>query len=428
MSLYLPQDQNSWQLDKRQINPTCHENLKTDVVIIGGGMAGLAAAQAFAKKGKQVVLLEQYYCGAGATGKSSGFITPNAELSFTDFCKKYNPQIASQIWQLITSGVDDIRTNILKNNFNCEYAPQDTMMVASSLADFKKLALEHTNLNKFNYKTALYNTKQLTSYLGSNQYFGGVSYQDTFGINGYLYCQELKNYLAKLGVLIFEETTVTNINHHTVQTAHAKITADLIVVCTDRFMPELDLLTQSVYHAQTFVMCSEQLTNEQVHTIFPQANLLVWDSELVYNYFRITPDNRLLLGGGSVLNTYASKPVHDSNYMFKKLTSYFKTKFPELDIEFKQMWPGLMGLSKDIAPIAGRDQDKPYLYYIAAAAGLPIAAALGRYSAENLLENRQDLDQYFSPYRAFTIGGNLQKILGNKLTFALCNIIKKNIP
>jgi gamma-glutamylputrescine oxidase len=89
------------------------------------------------------------------------------------------------------------------------------------------------------------------------------------------------------------------------------------------------------------------------------------------------------------------------------------------------MWPGLIGLSKDIAPLAGRDKDKPYLYYISAAAGLPIAAALGRYSAENLIDNKTDLDEYFSPYRSFMIGGITQKILGDGLTFALCNTFKK---
>jgi len=132
-----------------------------------------------------------------------------------------------------------------------------------------------------------------------------------------------------------------------------------------------------------------------------------------------------LLGGGSLLTTYAAHPMHDSKYMFNKLTRYFDKKFPGLAIQFKQMWPGLIGLSKDIAPIAGRDKDKPFIYYITAAAGLPIAAALGRYSAENLVGENSALDAYFSPYRSFAISGIAQSILGTQLTFALCNSMKK---
>src|SRR5579872_5288548 len=59
MKLWLPQDQVFWYLN-RASTPTCRDNIVTDIAIIGGGMAGLSAAQAFATKGKKVVLLEQY--------------------------------------------------------------------------------------------------------------------------------------------------------------------------------------------------------------------------------------------------------------------------------------------------------------------------------------------------------------------------------
>jgi|SRR5579872_1325112 len=427
MHIWPPQDQVLWYL-KRITQPACRENISTDVAIIGGGMAGLSAAHAFHNKGKKVVLLEQYYCGSGASGKSSGFITPNAELSFTDFSRMYNRDIARTIWDFITSGTHDIRNNITRYQLACDYAPQNTLMVANTQRALKNLAIEYTNLAHAGYKTAFYTTDTIRQHIGSNGYCGGVGYADTFCINSYLYCQEMKQILQKAGVLIFEDTAVTGMHDHTITTPHADITADYIIVCTDRFMPQLGLLTQTVYQVQTFLMISEQLTDEQVRTIFPQDNLLAWDSDLVYNYFRMTPNQQLLLGGGSLLTTYATHTQHESSYMFKKLIRYFEKKFPGLNIQFKQMWPGLIGLSKDIAPIAGRDKDKPFLYYIAACAGLPIAAALGRYSAENLLEGNTALDDYFSPYRSFAIGGMAQSILGTKLTFALCNSMKKFMP
>jgi gamma-glutamylputrescine oxidase len=424
MKLWLPQDQVFWYLN-RTSTPACHENITTDVAIIGGGMAGLSAAQAFATKGKKVVLLEQYYCGSGATGKSSGFITPNAELSFTDFSTQYNPEIARTIWDFITNGVEDIRNNIKQHNFPCDYASQDTLMVANDKRALKSLEIEYNNLSRAGYKTAFYTQDTIRNSINSDRYYGGVGYAETFGINGYLYCQEMKKLLQKNGVTIFEDTTATALNDHIITTPHAQITAEHIIVCTDRFMPELGLLTQDVYHAQTFLMLSEPLTDAQRQAIFPASNLLVWDSDLVYTYLRITPHNQLLLGGGSLFTTYATHAMHDSKYMFNKLTRYFDKKFPGLAIQFKQMWPGLIGLSKDIAPIAGRDKDRSHIYYIAAAAGLPIAAALGRYSAENVLESNTTLDAYFSPYRLYPIGGITQSILGTKLTFALCNSMKK---
>ena len=69
---YLPQDEVFWYLNESAIKPLTHD-IKTDVVIIGGGMAGLSAAQKFLEKNVKVVLIEKNYCGSGATGKSSGF-------------------------------------------------------------------------------------------------------------------------------------------------------------------------------------------------------------------------------------------------------------------------------------------------------------------------------------------------------------------
>lgn len=420
------QDQVVWSL-AHDFASVCRSDVITDVAIVGGGMAGLAAAQAFHAQGKRVVLVDQYYCGSGASGKSSGFITPNAEISLTEFLRRYDADSARQIWDFIISGVEDIRKNILQYKLECDYTKQDTLVVANSLKDLKELEIEHHNLITFGYKSALYSAAEIRNYIGCDNYVGGVIYEDSFGINGYRYCQAMKKILQNEGATIFEQTPVTALEDHVLITPHARISADYIILCTDRFAPQLDVLTQQVYQAQNFVMVSERLTDEQMRTLFPQNNFMVWDTDLIYTYFRLTGDQRLLVGGGSFYSILASKAWHDYKPIVKKLTTYIRNNFPLLNIEFHHVWPGLIGLSKDIAPIAGRDKDKPFLYYISAAAGLPIAAALGRYSAEHILNGRSDLDSYFSPYRSFPIGGMLQSLIGTKLTFALSNLISKNL-
>ena len=421
------QDQVFWYL-KRDGAKTCRENQKVDVAVIGGGVAGLAAAQAFSKRGKKIALFEQYYCGSGASGKSSGFVTPNAELSFTDFSKRYDTKTARTIWDFIITGVNDIRDNIQQQRISCDYMPQDTLVVANSPKDLHTLETEYRNLTASGYKAAFYTDAQVQSYIGSTHYYGGVRYEDTFSMNGYAYCQGLKTQLATVGVSIFEETPVIALDNHTLTTPYATIEADYIVVCGDRFLPDLGLLKQEVYHAQTFVMMSSPLTDEQANRMFPKNKFMVWDTELIYNYFRLTHDNRLLLGGGNFISTYAGQEKHNYTAIVTKLTGYLEKKFPELCVQFEYVWPGLIGLSKDIAPLAGPDKHNKHIYYVAAAAGLPIAAALGRYSAEHLIDGNTALDDYFDPYRPFPISGLAQSLLGTKLSFALSNLLKANVP
>lgn len=420
-----PQDQTFWYLTRPPV--ACLRNsIKTEVVIIGGGMAGLSAAHAFAKKGKKVVLLEAYYCGAGASGKSSGFITPNSELSLTDFIDIYGKPAAMDIWKSIESGVEYIRATIKQYNIDCEYFPEDTLVVANSKQSLKKLRAEHENLAALGYKTDFITKEHIPSLLGSNEYYGGVTYADSFGINAYKYCQALKEILTQQQVIIYEETPAISIEGTKVHTLHGSVEAEHIIVCADRFIPFLGKLTKEIYHAQTFLLISQMLPESIIRMLFPGENLMVWDTDLIYTYYRIA-NQRLLLGGGSLLHTYDRNEAHNNTYVYNKLTTYFKKKFPEVTLQFEHFWPGLIGLSKDIAPIAGHDKYNKSIYYISAAAGLPIAAALGNYSADHIIDGRDDLKNYFSPYRSFPIGRFLQTILGTKISFALSNVIKLKV-
>src|ERR1700758_4267853 len=60
----------SCMVDRRPI-----EEIKTDVLVCGGGAAGLAAAHTAARQGSRVVLLERHgFCGGAAVAGLSGTV------------------------------------------------------------------------------------------------------------------------------------------------------------------------------------------------------------------------------------------------------------------------------------------------------------------------------------------------------------------
>src|SRR5579872_5973990 len=137
-----PQEQNFWYLQRPDV-VSLHTDKETEVVVLGGGMAGLTAAHAFVKKGRKVILLEAHYCGAGASGKSSGFIEPNGEISFSEFVQRYGTEGAQAIWGLIQkNGIEYIRNNIKQYQLNCDYTEQDSLEVASTKKDVADIAKE----------------------------------------------------------------------------------------------------------------------------------------------------------------------------------------------------------------------------------------------------------------------------------------------
>ena len=274
------------------------------------------------------------------------------------------------------------------------------------------------------YPSTLYSADQLPQIIGSSAYYGGVAYGGTFGIKAYDYCQSFKHVLLKKGVKIYEESPVIEIKDRTAYTAQAHVTGQHIIVCLDQFLPSLKKLPYDVYHAQTFITLSAPLDAAAVAQLFPHKQYMMWDTDLVYQYFRLTGDNRLILGGSSALYTFVKGEIHNSRFISNKLRTYFKKHFPEINVNFEYIWPGLIGISKDLVPLAGTDKDNAAIYYIASSTGLPWAAALGRYSAEHIIDGKTHMDAYFSPYRKFMIGHALQRIMTTPLAFALSNYVQ----
>ena len=82
----------------------------TDVLIIGGGIIGLATAIALSQKGANVTVVERDFCGRGATWAAAGMLAPEAErlegdlLEFGIRSREMYPQWIANLMRL--SGQD----------------------------------------------------------------------------------------------------------------------------------------------------------------------------------------------------------------------------------------------------------------------------------------------------------------------------------
>jgi gamma-glutamylputrescine oxidase len=407
-----------------QIKPLS-ENLECDTVIVGGGMAGLSAAQTLQEHGQKVILLEQDFCGGGASGKSSGFITPDSELELSNLIETYGKEKAKKLWDFVVSGVEKIRQNIEQHNISCDYEVQDSLFVANASGKTKRIKKEHDARTSLGYESRLYHENEISQVIGSNEYYGAVRYPDTFGINAYLYCQGLKEILETKGVQIYEQSRVTEILKDGVKLASYKVTAKNILVCADRFSPALGVMKPQVYQAQTFLAISKPLPEAATTKMFPDAKTMVWDTDLIYQYYRVVAENRLLIGAASMFYTYVPFEIKHSAAIMRKMKGYLSQKFPWFEVELEYFWPGMIGVSKDLVPLAAQDPEQKNLYYMAAPTGLPWAAAIGSYIADKSMTGRSDFDEEFKFQRKYPIGKTLQALIRKPITFALSHGIVK---
>ncbi len=406
--------------------PPLRGALKCDVAVIGGGMAGLHAALQLSRMGKKVILLERNICGGSSTGKSAGFLTPDSELELSQLVRRYGVDGAKTVWNMPVQGVKLIKQTINDFNIACDFRKQDSLFVGIGKSGAEDVASEAKSRKRLGFASTKYNKDELKKVNAGLGYEAGIRYDDTYSINPLLYAQGLKQALMDSGVQIFESTEVVRIEDGAAITHLGSVMADNFIVCIDKMKSEFSSVAKQTYHAQTFLSISEPLDDNDIAAIFPDGEVQCWDSRLVYSYYRLTPDKRLLLGGGSALTTFSPNDIN-SPAIINQVIADFKKRFPKLEhVAFVQYWPGRIDTTKDIMPIIDWF-DAPNVQYVLGCVGLPWASFCGKYAAERLYEPRicQKYCMYLGAHRSFFIPPWLQSIVGKMISFSLNNAYAK---
>ena len=366
------------------IQPPLAADVKADVVVVGAGMAGLSAALRLSESGHDTVLIDRNICGGSTTGKSAGFLTPDSELS----CRKSCVALASKarsIWDVPVQGIELITSTVRKYGIECDLQRQDSLFLANDKSDAEDVREEVAARQQLGYPVTQYTAAQVAQVIGSDQFHGGVRYSGTYGIDALRYSQGVKRVLLDRGVRIFESTEAHTIEGHTVRTHGGSVTADQIVVCADKLSPSFCQYAENVSPAETFLTISAPLTDRDVKALFPGDVLQCWDSDLIYSYWRLTGDQRILLGGGSMFSTYVRNAV-TSPRVAEHIVRKFRKKFPAFaDVEFLQYWPGLIDTTRDLFPTIIRDPQAPWVQFVLGCVGLPWAAHFAVTSSDGTL-------------------------------------------
>lgn len=415
--------QNGWlsYVKDHSTCPPLEKTIKTDILIIGGGVAGLHAAYTFLGKGYNVTLIEKTHCGGSSSGRSSGFLTPNSELELEQLIHIYGHNKAKIVWNMSQQGVDLIVSLIKKHSFKCDVQVQDSLFLGLGKSGEKEVLGEINARKEMGFEYTLYNQKELQSIHPTNAYSAAIRYPNSYGIISLLYVQELKKYLLKKGVSIFENTEAVTIKGTTVETPNGSVQANRIICCIDKMKSSLSDASKHAYHAQTFLTISEPLTTRQIKTIFPKEPCMCWDSQLTYTYYRLTGDKRLLIGGGSPLTTYY--PTYfNSSMVINGVIAQMRDRFPIIkELSFRQYWPGLIDITKDLMPIVEYKKSEK-IAYVMGCPGLPWAAFAGNHAASMILNKAPDYSEFLGMNRKFFISDTIQLITGKIPAFAISNL------
>jgi gamma-glutamylputrescine oxidase len=407
--------------------PPLRADIKCDVVIVGGGFAGVAAAAEFLKSGLKVVLIEKNILGGSSSGRSAGFLTPDSELELHQLVRRYGVKAAGEIWAAPLRGIQRLVDNIKKFDIQCGLLKQDSLFLGLGKGGREAVDSEAHCREEVGFADQrTYDEQQLKGILGGQGYSAGIRYGGTYGINPLRCLQGFKKVLVDNGMQIFESTQMERLEDHTVYTHGGSVTAETIVIAVDKLEKSISPLAEEVFHAQTFLSITEPLTDRELKVLFPAGEpMQCWDSKLVYTYFRLTADNRLLLGGGTPITTYL-KDAYNNPRVIRRIVREFLEHFPELgNLSFMQFWPGQIDATRDLLPTIARPPEQPHVRFVFGAVGIPWAVFTGSFTARNILgvadEDYQKYFNYFSNERPFFLPSSLGNVIGKPILFSLNN-------
>jgi len=350
---------------------------EVDVAIVGSGYTGLTAARVLAKAGNSVAVMDQYKIGWGASSRNGGMATPGLKQDIFKVHKKYGMDYAREFWKSSVDAIDLLEQIIIEENIDCNWSRKGHVALAckqSHYDDFPEYAAWIKR--EMDHEKTIVPKEEIKSEIGTDAYFGGLSDKSSGGLQPAKYVDGLARAVAGLGVILCEDTRAEKINRegggYELMTSKGDIKARDVVIATNGYTDMLvPGLKPKVFPVGSYIIVTEPLPQDLQDKLSPKQRMF-YDSKRFINYFRLTPDGRMLWGGRNDLSTDL-----DLNESAKILSNQACKVFPELnDVEITHTWTGKLGITFDLMPHIGEINGIHYAFGYGGH-GLSIATYLG---------------------------------------------------
>ena len=332
------------------------KHLKTDVVIVGGGLTGLLSAYLLRKSGKSIILLEKGKIGRGATALTTAFITQVIDTPFSELITIFGLMSARRIVDSHGDAIVFLKNIIRDEKMDCDFTECSNFLYAHSSKEITFLKKECAAEKKLHLDA--------TCIQESNLSFESAGYIETRGqakFDAQKFVAAFIPIVQKMGVRILENTEALSITSDgqmaSVETVDLVITAPWTVVTTYApFNKPLRLFFKKAMYT-SYVMKAEipgKLFKEGIYE----------DTQNPYHYFRVDigeGKDTITIGG----EDHRSDIPASSRNSFLALEDYAKKILPMISYKKISCWKGPILESVDGLAYIGPLDTRNVLYAMA---------------------------------------------------------------
>lgn len=351
--------------------PTLKGDIKTDVLIIGGGIAGILCAYFLDKAGIKYVLVEGNKIASGITKNTTAKITIEHGLIYSKLFKTMGCEYAALYAKANTDALAAYET--LCKNIKCNYEKKDSYIY--SLTSRKIIEDEVRALEKTGIKASFERKTELPFKIK-----GAVKIANQAQFNPLSFIKEISKDLN-----IYENTFINRITPKTASFDGGKIHANKIIVATHfPFINRHGAFFLKMYQHRSYVSLYENM---------PHIQGMYADEDLKGLSFRCAGDY-LLLGGGGHRTGKQGGAWHDGEKLMQKL-------YP--DCTPKLRWAAQDCMTLDSVPYIGRySGSTPDMFVITGFNkwGFTSAMAGAKILCDMVHEKENEYEKIFSPQRS----------------------------
>jgi gamma-glutamylputrescine oxidase len=373
--------------------PPLAGNVDADVCVVGGGIAGCAAALELAERGYRVVLLEAKRVAWGASGRSGGQAIFGFGTSQDKLVAEVGLETARLLWDVSIDALDWVRTRVKRHAIDCDLHWGHIHAAVKPRQRDELLQLKDELENLYGYRTTRFLERaELRAVLATDRYVAGLHDSGSGHLHPLNYTLGLAAAAEAAGVAIHEASPVTEVqpgDRVRLRTGQGCVTARFAVLARGGYVGGLHSPGDwRIMPVGTYVCATEVLGEARLRGLI-RDNVAVADVNFVLDYFRCSADHRLLFGGRV---SYSGINEGDSG---RATRARMVKVFPQLtDARLEYVWGGYVDITMSRAPDFGRLGSNVYYLQGFSGHGIAMSGMAGRLAAEAIAGQAERFDHF----------------------------------
>ncbi|MET9980769.1 NAD(P)/FAD-dependent oxidoreductase [Streptomyces rochei] len=324
-----------------------------DVVIVGGGYTGLWTAYYLKKAAPflRITVLEQRFCGYGASGRNGGWLY-NGVAGRDRYASLHGHEAAVRLQRAMNDTVDEVIRVAAAEGIDAEIHRGGVLEVACTPAQAARLKAFHEAELAFGEKDReLYGARETAERIRVAGAVGSTWTPHGARLHPVKLVKGLAAAVERLGVRVHESTPVTEIGPRRAVTPYGTVRASHVLRCTEGFTASLKGQRRTWLPMNSSMIATEPLTEGQWESVGWAGRETLGDMAHAYMYAQRTADGRIALGGRGVPYRFGSRTDNDGTTQsatVEALREILVRFFPALaGLRIEHAWSGVLGVPRD---------------------------------------------------------------------------------